>query len=160
MFTKIKGKGFRLYEGVKNFICNKSGSEALEMVYSTFLLLVLILTTMGIIGYALQVNQVSYAAKRIARYVEISGQADTADLRVLLYELLPNADKVEAKVSIENANYLPMSGNKIQLREGFTVKVTANYYVNITSSAGGGGIRQAFPITVYVNGQSEIYWKT
>lgn len=158
MISKVMGKRLPSLQNIKQAIQDKSGSQAIEMVYSTFALVLLILATMMIIGYALQVNQVSYAAKRVARYVEVSGQADPTDLKVLLYELLPNADKIGAKVSIENADYI--SGTKIQLRGGFTVKVTANYDVTLADPGNGNPILYSLPITAYVNGQSEIYWKT
>jgi len=158
MLAKLKGKRLPTFQNIKHAIQDKSGSEAIEMVYSTFALMILILATMMIIGYALQVNQVSYAAKRVARYIEVSGQADPTDLKILLYELLPNADKIGAKVSVENADYV--SGTKIQLRGGFTVKVSAKYDVTLANPGNGNGIQYSLPITAYVNGQSEVYWKT
>lgn len=158
MLVKLKGKHFPTLQNIRHAIQDRSGSEAIEMVYSTFALMILILATMMIIGYALQVNQVSYAAKRVARYIEVSGQANPTDLRVLLYELLPNADKIGAEVSVENADYV--SGTKIQLRNGFTVKVSAKYNVTLVNPGNGNGIKYSLPITAYVNGQSEVYWKT
>lgn len=158
MCHKLRGKRLPTLKNIKCAIQDRSGSQAIEMVYATFALMMLILATMMIIGYALQVNQVSYAAKRVARYVEVSGQADPTDLRVLLYELLPNADEIGARVSVENADYV--SGTKIQLREGFTIKVTARYDVTLANPGNGNPIEYSFPITAYVNGQSEIYWKT
>lgn len=159
-----KVKRLPTLQNIKHAIQNKSGSEAIEMVYSTIFLMFLILATLMIIGYALQVNQVSYAAKRVARYVEVSGQANPTDLNVLLKELLPNASKLNAKVTVENTNYVQNTADgvsyAIQLREGFTVKVTADYEVTLANPANGEGLHFPLPIRAVVNGQSEIYWKT
>lgn len=146
-------------KNIKHAIKDRSGSEAIEMVYSTFFLMMLILTSMLIIGYALQVNQVSYAAKRVARYVEVSGQAHQTDIDALLRELLPNAQKIGAKVSIENVDWFNGTQRTIQLRDGFTVKVTANYDVVLANPSSGNVMGFSIPITAYVNGQSEIFWK-
>ena len=59
---------------IKDFSSNCDGSEAVEMVYNMVALVFLVLSTLLIIGYALQMNQVSYAAQRIARAVEPSKQ--------------------------------------------------------------------------------------
>ena len=141
-------------------IRDKSGSEALEMVYGCAALCALILSAMMILGYAMQTNNVAYAGKRIARYVEVSGQANQTDLDALLRELLPNASKIGAKVTIEDVSYVNPAKRTIQLREKFTVHIKAKYPLTLANPGNFTPITFDLPINVYVNGQSEIYWKT
>lgn len=148
------------WEQFKKAVQDRNGSAVLEMVYGCAALCALILSTMMIIGYAMQTNSVAYAGKRIARYIEITGQANQTDLDVLLKELLPNASSVDAKVTIEDVNYVNASQRTIQLREKFRVHVKAQYHVTLANPGNLDPIVFALPINVYVNGQSEIYWKT
>lgn len=141
-------------------IRDKSGSEALEMVYGCAALCALILSAMMILGYAMQTNNVAYAGKRIARYIEVSGQANQTDLDALLRELLPNASKIGAKVTIEDVSYVNPAKRTIQLREKFTVHIKAKYPLTLANPGNFTPITFDLPINVYVNGQSEIYWKT
>ena len=146
-------------KNIKHAIENKSGSEALEMVYSTFALMLLILSTMMILGYAIQVNQVSYAGKRVARYIEVAGQADQTDIDTLLKELLPNKTKLRATVSVTADNWENVASRKIQLRENFTVHLSASYPLTLANPGFGSSYTVRLPINVNVNGQSEVYWK-
>lgn len=144
---------------IKHAIENKGGSEALEMVYSTFALMLLILSTMMILGYAVQVNQVSYAGKRVARYIEVAGQADQTDIDTLLKELLPNKTELHATVSVTADNWENVASRKIQLRENFTVHISAEYPLTLANPGFGSSYTIPLPINVNVNGQSEVYWK-
>lgn len=141
---------------------NTDGSEVVEWVYSTMALCAIILSTMLIIGYAIQVNQVSYAGKRIARYIEVSGQANDTDIGNLLAELLPNKGELHANVQVNAQDWVNPASKTIQLRTPFEVIIKAKYPVELvtanwreTQPLGGAGI----PIRVVVEGQSEVYWK-
>lgn len=157
--TRKKWCRYPSIKNIKHAIKNRSGSEALEMVYSTFALMLLILSTMMIIGYAIQVNQVSYAGKRVARYVEVAGQADQTDLDTLLKELLPNQSKLGATVTVTTDNWENVASRKIQLRENFTVHISASYPLMLANPGYGSSYTIKLPINVNVNGQSEVYWK-
>ena len=155
--TRNKWRRYPSIRNIKHAIENKSGSEALEMVYSTFALMMLILSTMLIIGYAIQVNQVSYVGKRVARYIEVSGQADQTDIDTLLKELLPNKTKLRATVSVTADNW-----KNVALRENFTVHISAAYPLTLANPGDGSAYREfeiGIPINVNINGQSEVYWK-
>lgn len=147
---------------IRRAIQNRDGSEAVEMVYSTAMLCGLLLSALLILTYAIQTNRVSYACKRIARYIEVSGQANQSDMDILLRELLPNADAINAQVRV-NSEWLDPARRRIQLRDNFTVTVTAAYKIALVNPGNlerdNTHIIVPVPITVKVNGQSEIYWK-
>lgn len=148
---------------IRHAIRNRDGSEAVEMVYSTAMLCGLLLSALLILTYAIQTNRVSYAGKRIARYIEVSGQANQSDLELLLQELLPNADAINAQVRVEG-DWLDPARRRIQLRDNFTVTVTAAYKVALVNPGNlerdNTQVTIPVPIAVKVKGQSEIYWKT
>lgn len=60
---------------------NTDGSASVEMLGSVAVVCVIIVNCMMILGYALQQNQVSYAAKRVARSIEISGYISESSKR-------------------------------------------------------------------------------
>lgn len=158
--TKKKWYRYPSIKNIKHAIENKSGSEVIEMIYSTFVLIMLILSTMLIIGYAIQVNQVSYAGKRVARYIEVAGQADQTDIDILLRELLPNTSTLGATVTVTADNWENLALRKIQLRENFKVHISASYPLTLANPGdGSAALTIGFPINVYINGQSEVYWK-
>lgn len=148
-------------ENIKHAWKNKSGSEAIEMVYSTAALCAIIISALLILMYALQANAVSYAGKRVARYIEVAGGADQNDLNTLLGELLPNEDDINASVRVVALDgWVPGSRTKIQLRDRFQVIVTATYNVTVIDPGFYDPIQIPFSIRVVVDGQSEVYWKT
>lgn len=159
--TRTKWRRYPSIKNIKHAIENKSGSEVIEMVYSTAALMMLILSTMLIIGYAIQVNQVSYAGKRVARYIEVAGQADQTDMDTLLKELLPNKNHLGATVSVTADNWENVASRKIQLRENFTVHISASYPLTLANPGDGSAytFTLGIPINVYITGQSEVYWK-
>ena len=162
---------------------NTDGSASVEMLGSVAVVCVIIVNCMMILGYALQQNQVSYAAKRVARSIEISGYISESleEENDMLKELLPNADELEARDSSAGRTRL-----LLQLREmeqdtstytnpsDFTLHVQAFYTLPLAyfgaepsdqesaldEDAATPSIQLKLPINVYVNGQSEIYWKS
>lgn len=159
-----RGKRFPTLKNIKHAIMNRSGSEAVEMVYSTAMLLVMIMCALMILTYALQVNRVSYAAKRIARAIEVGGTANQVEMNNLLDSLLPNHEDLGATVVVPDSSvsYFDAGAKKIQLRQKFKVVVTANYNLTLMNPGFGSNaaLHYALPIRVSVNGQSEVYWKT
>jgi hypothetical protein len=152
---------------IHKLIANKQGSEAIEMVYSTIAFCIIILCVLLILSYAIQVNQISYAAKRVARYVEVTGKADPSDLNLLLGELLSNKTALNAYVSVSlpaGENYVNYYAKTIQLRDKFTVTVSGTYTIPITNpdpeNIDTSSVSLRLPIIISVDGQSEIYWKT
>lgn len=161
MKDKITQTPISLQQGLRSLWNDRDGSEAIEMVYNMVALVFLVLSTLLIIGYALQTNQVSYAAQRIARSIEVSGEAKQTEVDALLYKLLPNASDIDARASVTADNWVDVSEATIQLRDKFTVDVTANYHVTLINPGFGDAMDPwSIPIRVKVNGQSEIYWKT
>lgn len=182
---------------VLSWLRNTDGSASVEMVGTVAFICVVIINCMMILGYAIQQNQVSYAAKRLARSVEVSGYITESltEENQMLKRLLQNADEIQATVMPDTVNSVSVWGRDgsagvtrllIQLREmeadvgrysnpsDFTIHVRAYYTLPLATfgaTASGKeqamdedtstpGIQLKLPINVYVNGQSEVYWKS
>ena len=139
---------------------DRSGSATIETVYAVGVLCAIIMTAMFILIYALQATSITYAAKRITRYVEVTGQATQADLNTKLSTLLSNADDIGASVSITNVGEWKNEGErKLQYRSKFDIVISAEYKVPIINFGGDTPITISMPIEVRVTGLSEFFWK-
>ena len=182
---------------ILSWLRNTDGSASVEMVGTVAFICVVIINCMMILGYAIQQNQVSYAAKRLARSVEVSGYITESltEENQMLKRLLQNADEIQATVMPDTVNSVSVWGRDgsagvtrllIQLREmeadvgrysnpsDFTIHVRAYYTLPLATfgatasrqeqamdeDASTQGIQLKLPINVYVNGQSEVYWKS
>ena len=152
----------KLKARIARFHKDTSGSEAVEMVYACVAMSLLVMCIIMILGYALQANALSYAAKRVAREVEVTGQANHESADRLMNSLLDNYREIGGTIDISpnSGSYLNASKKTIQLREKFTVTATGNYIIKIaTPSFASNPLEMRLPITVKVIGQSEVYWK-
>lgn len=192
-FAKKRGYAVKILSWLRN----TDGSASVEMVGTVVFICVVIINCMMILGYAIQQNQVSYAAKRLARSVEVSGYITESltEENQMLKRLLQNADEIQATVMPDTVNSVSVWGRDgsagvtrllIQLREmeadvgrysnpsDFTIHVRAYYTLPLATfgatasrqeqamdeDASTQGIQLKLPINVYVNGQSEVYWKS
>lgn len=192
-FAKKRGYAVKILSWLRN----TDGSASVEMVGTVAFICVVIINCMMILGYAIQQNQVSYAAKRLARSVEVSGYITESltEENQMLKRLLQNADEIQATVMPDTVNSVSVWGRDgsagvtrllIQLREmeadvgrysnpsDFTIHVRAYYTLPLATfgatasrqeqamdeDASTQGIQLKLPINVYVNGQSEVYWKS
>lgn len=192
-FAKKRGYAVKIL----SWLSNTDGSASVEMVGTVAFICVVIINCMMILGYAIQQNQVSYAAKRLARSVEVSGYITESltEENQMLKRLLQNADEIQATVMPDTVNSVSVWGRDgsagvtrllIQLREmeadvgrysnpsDFTIHVRAYYTLPLATFGATAsskeqamdedtstpGIQLKLPINVYVNGQSEVYWKS
>lgn len=140
----------------KSFWKDVSGSESLEFLSSFALLLLVVVSLISVLAYAYRVNELNYAARRVVRSIEVTGMYDEAGTESMLEGLLPNTHDLNVQVT-KNGATLIGAGNKIQLRETFSVTLQGTYPVQIFS----GFDREALeiPIAASVHGMSEVYWK-
>lgn len=149
-----------------DFVKDERGSEAIEMVASMAFLCVVVMSLLMILSYAIEVNHISYAAKRITRGVEITGLATQTTLDQDLHNLIKNADELKLKISVPKPSEGWFNGEtgKIQLRQGFEVHIQGEYPLVVANpgllgEGEGAKIALPLPIKVIVGGQVEHYWK-
>ena len=152
-FSAVRGK-------LRAFREDRSGSAVIETVYSVAMLCLIIVTAMSLIAYALQISAVNYAAKRITRYVEVTGKAQQTDLDNMLRSLLGNAAEIGAEIYITDVDdWYDFAQKKLNYRGRFSIVIEATYKVPIINAGGGANLDISAPITVIIPGQSEIFWK-
>lgn len=147
---------------VRSFVKSEKGSEAVEMVASTAFICIMLMSLMMILTYAIQLNQVSYAAKRIVRGIEISGMANKKELEDSLGTFIHNKDalKLEIKADAPDGWY-GGTDDKIQLRNHVVVTIEGSYPLLLANPGFGDNMlwELRLPIRVAVSGQVERYWR-
>ena len=152
--TIFKNANSKMRSIFQNRISRKA-SETIEMVATSAIICFVVMNFLMILAYALQLNQISYAAKRIARGVEVSGYTSQYELEQEAASLIPNWD------GIKPHNIHSSKTGTIQLRDDFTIYISGTYHLKLAQFGQNGmkGIEIGLPMNVKVDGQSEIYWK-
>ena len=148
---------------VHSFVKNEKGSEAVEMVASTAFICIMLMSLMMILTYAIQLNQVSYAAKRIVRGIEISGTANWKELDDSLGTFIPNKEALHLRIASIDApdGWYGGTNDKIQLRNHVVVTIEGYYPLLLANPGFGDNMLWVLklPIRVAVSGQVERYWR-
>ncbi len=103
----------------------------------------------------MQYYNASYMCRRVVRSIEISGIYDETEAGDLISSM-SNSDMEDIDIQVDAVYY---SGNKIQLRQTFSVTLTGSYRITILT-LGENPITVDLPIRVKVAGMSEVYWRS
>ena len=141
-------------KGIKRLLHSKKGDAAIEFIMVTAMLILVFSVLVTALVYVTQVYNASYITRRVVRQIETTGEYNEHTVQSLVKEL--GGDALSGvKIQVE-AGYC--SGKKIQLRDGFSVTLTANYPVRIVQF-GSSVISLDLPIQIRLSGRSEVYWK-
>ena len=133
---------------------DRKGDAAIEFIMVTAMLILVFSVLVTALVYVTQVYSASYITRRVVRQIETTGEYNEHTVQSLVKEL--GGDALSGvKIKVE-AGYC--SGKKIQLRDGFSVTLTANYPVRIVQF-GSSVISLDLPIQIRLAGRSEVYWK-
>lgn len=140
---------------MKRILHDKRGmGEAVSFLAASALLLLIFVSLFYGLVYVMNTYNASYMCRKITRQVEITGVYDDTVATDLLNEM-DNGNLSNLEVSCD-ASYF--SDNKIQLRDSFSIAVSADYQMPI-ARFGDTPITITLPITVEVVGLSEVFWK-
>lgn len=134
---------------------DKKGDEAVSFLMTTAMLVFIFATLVSAMIYVMQYYNASYVCRRVVRNIEITGKYDEAETQNII-DLMKSPDLKDVGVQVDAVYF---SGSKIQLRQSFTVTLTAKYNITILE-LGEDPIAVELPIRVKVAGLSEVYWKT
>jgi hypothetical protein len=133
----------------------KKGDEAVSFLLTTAMLVFVFATLISAMIYIMQYYNASYICRRVVRSIEIAGKYDEAETMNIVNSMTSSGlEDIDIQV---DAVYF--SGNKIQLRQTFSVTLTANYRITILE-LGENPVMITLPIKVKVAGMSEVFWKT
>ncbi|MPM97011.1 hypothetical protein SDC9_144182 [bioreactor metagenome] len=133
----------------------KKGDEAVSFLMTTAMLVLIFAVLVSAMIYIMQYYNASYMCRRVVRSIEITGVYDEAEARSLISSL-SGSDMEDINIQVDAVYY---SGNKIQLRQTFSVTLTSSYRIAILT-LGENPITVDLPIRVKVAGMSEVYWRS
>lgn len=136
----------------------KRASVYYELIIKTVVFLTLIATAISFFGIFTSYLNLNYAARRVVREIEISGQV-TSNTTALFNTLNTNLNMGDGAAMSVTASYFDAVSRKIQLRNTFTVNLTSSYRINVFTPINGTPVGFNIPIRVSLTGMSEKYWK-
>ena len=140
---------------IRSLLRQKKGDEAVSFLLTTAMLVLIFVTLISAMIYIMQYYDASYLCRRVVRSIEITGVYNETETRDII-DRMKNSDLEDIDVQVDAAYF---SGKKIQLRQTFSVTLTASYKITILE-LGENPIVMNLPIRVKVAGMSEVYWKS
>lgn len=142
----------------KALVSDKKGSEAIEMVATTAMMIALIMVGLMILSYAVEWNTISFAAKRVCRDIEVSGQV--TDIQSKFDSLIGNSDLItDRNIEVNNVEYFDAGAKTIQLKKTFRLSASVTYNIPLVKPGTLSGFSIQLPIKTSVTGMSEVYWR-
>lgn len=139
---------------IRGLLRQKKGDEAVSFLLTTAMLVLIFVTLISAMIYIMQYYDASYLCRRVVRSIEITGVYDETETRDIINQM-KNSELEDIDVQVDAAYF---SGKKIQLRQTFSVTLTASYKITILE-LGENPIVMNLPIRVKVAGMSEVFWK-
>ena len=136
------------------YLRERKGNSAVEFIATVAMLILIFTTLVSALVYVTQYYNASYICRRVVRTIEITGEYDEHTIRALADEL--GGDALENLDIDIDATYF--RGNRIQLRDEFTVHLDAVHSINILM-LGSEPVTLDLPIEISLSGRSEVYWK-
>lgn len=144
--------------GVDDLRKRKAASAYYELIIKTLVFITLIATAISFFGVFTTYLNLNYAARRVVREIEISGQVSAATYG--LYEDMKANTNIPGSATMSvNASYYNAAQKKIQLRDTFAVTCSASYRINVFTPQGGTPVGFDIPPRVRLTGMSEKFWK-
>ena len=139
---------------LRGYLRDRKGSSAVEFIMTVAMLILIFAVLVSALVYVTQFYSASYICRRVVRTIEVTGEYNEQDIRALTDELGGTALE-DLDITVD-ASYF--SGRKIQLRDEFTVHLTANHRINILMM-GADPVYIDLPINIDLSGRSEVFWK-
>ena len=136
----------------------KKGSAYYEIIIKTMVFITLIATAISFFGVFTTYLNLNYAARRVTRDIEISGQVSTGTY-TLFNEMKTNTNIGPGATMNVSATYFNAAQRKIQLRDTFTVTLRSSYRINVFTPTNGPPVGFDIPLVVRLTGMSEKFWK-
>lgn len=133
----------------------KKGDEAVSFLMTTAMLVLIFAVLVSALIYIMQYYNASFICRRVVRSIEISGLYDETEAKNIV-STMAGSGMTNTDIQVDAVYF---RGNKIQLRQTFSVTLTASYKISIFT-LGNNSTEVSLPITVKVAGMSEVYWKS
>ena len=127
-----------------------------EVIVKTLLVVIFMLTAISIYNVFLKYQNVTYLCKRVVRAIEIEGQVNGSIDAV--FDEINSRQNLNAAYQVKDVTYFDAS-RKIQLRNTFTVEVTASFDFVILNPVFAPPVVIRIPLKSDLTGMSEVFWK-
>lgn len=150
----------RIWKRLRAFHNDTGGSEAVEMVSTTAMLMCFILIAMSMLSYVMELNLVNTATKRVVRQIEVTGVANASTMSSTFNQMLGSSTQLaNREVKISDVTYHSSGTGHIQLKDTFKVTGSCVYNIKLINPGNFSGYTISMPIKTSVTGISEVYWK-
>ncbi|GHU94339.1 hypothetical protein FACS1894208_05240 [Clostridia bacterium] len=127
-----------------------------EIIVKTLIVVVFLLTVINLYNVFIKYQNVNYICRRVVRAIEVEGQVN-GNIDSVFNQLTAQLN-INASYTVKNTSYWDYS-RKIQLRDNFTVEVTATYDFQVLSPLFAPPVIISIPLKADITGMSEVYWK-
>lgn len=139
---------------VRKILRRKDGSSAVEFIFTSAVLILVFAMLVSALVYVMAYYNAAFITRKVVRNIEVTGQYNSAEAYNIAHDM--GGDTFEDMQINVTASYF--QSRKIQLRDGFTVKLRAYYTIPIMRF-GASTQYLRLPINVELQGMSEVYWK-
>ena len=158
----------KICDRIREFINDRDGSEAVEMVYTTASLMAFILVALMVFSYVFAQYQVTMVTRRICRNIEVTGQVPR-ELEMLetFKDFLSGEcfSRGSHEISVYDV-HVPhiddedryIRDRQIQLTGTFTVTGKCEYVIQLLNPGSFTGYSIKLPLASTVTGMSEVYF--
>lgn len=157
MNTMHRGKEGRFSPPLpfKKLLSNKSGSSYFDLMVKTLVVITLMLTVISFLSVFTTYLNLNHICRRVVRVVELEGQI--SDRANDVFYRLKQQTGLSPDMTVEDVEYC--DGQKIQLRDTFTITMTYRYPFTIFTPSFAPPLEIEIPMKVSIGGMSEHYWK-
>ena len=139
---------------LRSLLREKKGDEAVSFLMTTAMLVLIFAVLVSAMIYIMAYYNASYLCRRVVRSIETTGVYDETETMDLVSNL-SGSDMEDIDVQVDAVYF---SGNKIQLRQTFSITLTSSYKITILQ-LGESPVTVNLPIRVKISGMSEVFWK-
>jgi hypothetical protein len=140
---------------VKKLLSNRKGSSYFDLMVKTLVVITLMLTVISFLSVFTTYLNLNHICRRVVRVAELEGQV--SDRAYDVFYRLKQQTGLSPEMAVEDVEYC--EGQKIQLRDTFTITMTYSYPFTIFAPSFAPPVEIQIPMKVSISGMSEHYWK-
>lgn len=159
MNSRLRGIRGRLSSPlpVQKLLWDKKGSSYFDLMIKTLVVITLMVTVMSFLSIFTAYLNLNHVCRRVVRVVELEGQV--SDKVYDVFYRLKQQTGLSPEMTIEDVQYCDGQGQKVQLRDTFTVTMTYSHPFTIFTPSFAPPVQIHIPMKVSITGMSEKYWK-
>ncbi|MEG6521365.1 DUF4320 family protein [Desulfotomaculum sp. 1211_IL3151] len=139
----------------QKLLLDKKGSTYFELMLKTLVVITLMLTVISFLSVFTTYLNLNHICRRVVRVVELEGQV--SDRAYDVFYRLKQQTGLSPEMEIDDVEYC--DGQKIQLRDTFTITMKYRYPFTIFTPSFAPPLKVEIPMKVRIGGMSEHYWK-